>query len=171
MHGGASALLHDQRGGSVHGGRTYWRILRAAATAAKWHNSEWHMCKAPQLQHASARRALPMWDAAMPELEIFFFHWGAERHPNPAFDSLRLVAGSVHGTNDYMRWVGRSQEERCEQRKAARLCLDTSAHAGTEFQRLMTVLSNVSRESDGCEVSVNQQLWAKQPPSCSIGAS
>ena len=55
-----------------------------------------------------------------------------------------LVTGSVHGTNDYMRWVGRSQEERCEQRKAARLCLDTSAHAGTEFQRLMTVLSNVS---------------------------
>ena len=40
MHGGASALLHDKRGGSVHGGRTYWRVLRAAATAAKWHNRE-----------------------------------------------------------------------------------------------------------------------------------
>lgn len=40
MHGGASALLHDKRAGSVHGGRTYWRVLRAAATAAKWHNRE-----------------------------------------------------------------------------------------------------------------------------------
>lgn len=54
------------------------------------------------------------------------------------------MAGSVHGTNDYMRWVGRSQEERAEQRKAARLCLDTSAHAGSDFQRLVTVLSHVS---------------------------
>ncbi|CAL5220717.1 g2773 [Coccomyxa viridis] len=54
---------------------------------------------------------------------------------------------SVHGTSDYMRWVGRSQEERSEQRKAARLCLDTSAHAGTEFQRLMTVLSNANLQS------------------------
>lgn len=24
----------------MHGGRTYWRILRAAATAAKWQHSE-----------------------------------------------------------------------------------------------------------------------------------
>lgn len=62
----------------------------------------------------------------------------------PVLDPWMLAAGSVHGTNDYMRWVGRSQEERSEQRKAARLCLDTSAHAGTEFQRLMTVLSSVS---------------------------
>jgi hypothetical protein len=58
---------------------------------------------------------------------------------------LLLISGSVHGTNDYIRWVGRSEEERAEQRKAARLCLDTSAHAGSDFQQLMTVLSNVSR--------------------------
>lgn len=56
-----------------------------------------------------------------------------------------LLAGSVHGANDYIRWVGRSQEERYEQRKAARLCLDTSAHAGSDFQQLMTVLSHVSK--------------------------
>ena len=64
-----------------------------------------------------------------------------------AFTDLRnrsVLAGSVHGTNDYLRWVGRSTEERAEQRKAARLCLDTSAHAGSEFQQLVSVLSNVS---------------------------
>jgi hypothetical protein len=55
-----------------------------------------------------------------------------------------LMTGSVHGTNDYIRWVGRSEEERAEQRKAARLCLDTSAHAGSDFQQLMNVLSKVS---------------------------
>lgn len=54
VHGGASALLHDQRGGSMHGGRTYWRILRAAATAAKWHSSECHTRKTSHLRHASA---------------------------------------------------------------------------------------------------------------------
>lgn len=67
-----------------------------------------------------------------------------------AFTDLRkssVVAGSVHGTNDYLRWVGRSTEERAEQRKAARLCLDTSAHAGSEFQQLVSVLSCVSHNS------------------------
>ena len=67
-----------------------------------------------------------------------------------AFTDLRktsVVAGSVHGTNDYLRWVGRSTEERAEQRKAARLCLDTSAHAGSEFQQLVSVLSNVSHNA------------------------
>lgn len=38
MHGAANAMLHDRHGRSVHGGRNYWRILRAAATAAKWHS-------------------------------------------------------------------------------------------------------------------------------------
>ena len=67
-----------------------------------------------------------------------------------AYTDLRessVIAGSVHGTNDYLRWVGRSTEERAEQRKAARLCLDTSAHAGSEFQQLVSVLSNVSHNS------------------------
>ncbi|KAK9904983.1 hypothetical protein WJX75_007021 [Coccomyxa subellipsoidea] len=38
VHGAANAMLHDRHGKSVHGGGNYWRILRAAATAAKWHN-------------------------------------------------------------------------------------------------------------------------------------
>lgn len=62
---------------------------------------------------------------------------------NSADDQLSCLAGSVHTTNDYLRWVGRTDEERAEQRKAARLCLDTSAHAGSEYRRLVTVLSNV----------------------------
>ncbi|BDA49651.1 probable calcium-dependent protein kinase 17 at N-terminal half [Coccomyxa sp. Obi] len=90
VHGAANAMLHDRHGRSVHGGRNYWRILRAAATAAKWHSR------------------------------------------------------SVHGTHDYVRWVGRTDEERAEQRKAARLCLDTSAHAGSEYRRLVHVLSNAA---------------------------
>ena len=53
------------------------------------------------------------------------------------------MAGSVRGTHDYVRWVGRSEAERAEQRKAARLCLDTSAHAGSEYRRLVRVLSDV----------------------------
>ncbi len=39
VHGAANAMLHDRHGKSLHGGGNYWRILRAAATAAKWHNS------------------------------------------------------------------------------------------------------------------------------------
>lgn len=57
---------------------------------------------------------------------------------------LACTAGSVHSSHDYVRWVGRTDEERAEQRKAARLCLDTSAHAGSEYRRLVHVLSNVS---------------------------
>ncbi|CAK0783368.1 hypothetical protein CVIRNUC_006567 [Coccomyxa viridis] len=110
VHGGASVLLHDRRGGSMHGGRTYWRILRAAATAAKW-------------QHRS-----------------------------------------VHGTNDYLRWVGRSTEERAEQRKAARLCLDTSAHAGSEFQQLVSVLSCANLQS----MNVDQKSPAASPSEMSV---
>ena len=84
----------------------------------------------------------------------------------PVLDPFILVAGSVHGTNDYIRWVGRSQEERSEQRKAARLCLDTSAHDGTEFQRLMTVLSNVSGTLREFECSVRASQW-----DCSVYSS
>ena len=94
--------------------------------------------------------ALPNWDGGV--LGFILFNCLASTR-GLVLDPWLLLAGSVHGTNDYMRWVGRSQEERSEQRKAARLCLDTSAHAGTEFQRLMTVLSNVSATSHGCDHS------------------
>ena len=55
----------------------------------------------------------------------------------------RICAEAVGGRNDYLRYVGRSEAERAEQRKAARLSLDTSAHAGSEYQRFMRVLSQV----------------------------
>ena len=128
MHGGASALLHDKRGGSVHGGRTYWRILRAAASAAKWQHSE--TCTLCAYAHADTSFQIETWPQQ-------WLHFTDLRRSS-------VIAGSVHGTNDYLRWVGRSTEERAEQRKAARLCLDTSAHAGSEFQQLISVLSNVS---------------------------
>lgn len=40
VHRGTAALMAARRGGSVHGGANYWRIMRAAATAAKWNNRE-----------------------------------------------------------------------------------------------------------------------------------
>ena len=136
----------------MHGGRTYWRILRAAATAAKWHSSE-------VFRHMQHPKAAP-WFLHKHTSKLGRRVLGFINSPRgwlaPGALSLSeqiLGAGSVHGTNDYMRWVGRSQEERSEQRKAARLCLDTSAHAGTEFQRLLTVLSNVSATSHGCDHS------------------
>lgn len=58
-------------------------------------------------------------------------------------------AGSVHGSHNYCRWVPRTEEERAEQRKAARLTLDTSAHAGSEYRRLVRVLSSVRFPTSG----------------------
>ena len=45
--------------------------------------------------------------------------------------------GSGHGQMSYLRAVPRSEEERQEQRKAARLSLDTSAHAGAKYAEMM----------------------------------
>ena len=44
MHRGTAALMAGRRGESVHGGGNYWRIMRAAATAAKWNNRERTLC-------------------------------------------------------------------------------------------------------------------------------
>jgi len=38
VHGGADALEAGALAGSVHGARSYWRIMRAAAAAAKFRN-------------------------------------------------------------------------------------------------------------------------------------
>lgn len=38
MHGGADALAAGVLTGSMHGARSYWRIMRAAAAAAKLRN-------------------------------------------------------------------------------------------------------------------------------------
>jgi hypothetical protein len=129
VHGAANAMLHDRHGKSVHGGGNYWRILRAAATAAKWHNR----ARLP----ASFMTASIAMACNVPRRKQTC------KCNNSADDQLSCLAGSVHTTNDYLRWVGRTDEERAEQRKAARLCLDTSAHAGSEYRRLVTVLSNV----------------------------
>lgn len=129
VHGGANAMMQDRRGRSVHGGKNYWRILRAAATAAKWHNRE------PILACSAHSYSQQM--VILPMIDVFLQKFPLEHAV------LCLSAGSVHGTNDYLRWIGRTEEERAEQRKAARLCLDTSAHAGSEYRRLVSVLSDV----------------------------
>ncbi len=49
----------------------------------------------------------------------------------------------MRGAADYVRCVGRTPEERAEQRKAARLSLDTSAHAGSEYRRFVRECSVV----------------------------
>ena len=61
------------------------------------------------------------------------------------YASNALLAGQARGggEGDYVRCVGRTPEERAEQRKAARLSLDTSAHAGSEFRRFVRECSVV----------------------------
>ena len=49
----------------------------------------------------------------------------------------------MRGEGSYLRCVGRTPEERKEQRKAARLSLDTSAHAGSEYRRFVRECSVV----------------------------
>ena len=77
---------------TAHGASDYWRIMRAAATAA-----------------AATRASRP--------------------------------GGSTHGGDEYLRTVGRSDAERSEQRKAARVMLDTSAHGGDDYKRLVRAFS------------------------------
>lgn len=47
-------------------------------------------------------------------------------------------AGSMHGSHQYMRATAKDRMmERERHRKAARLALDTSAHAGSEYRNFM----------------------------------
>jgi hypothetical protein len=55
-------------------------------------------------------------------------------------------AGSGHGQFNYLRAAPRSQEERQEQRKAARLSLDTSAHGGDRYRQLLQRLDSEPRD-------------------------
>ncbi|KAL4853803.1 Calcium-dependent protein kinase 34 [Chlorella vulgaris] len=50
---------------------------------------------------------------------------------------------SGHGKTDYLRAAPRTEEERSAQRKAARLSLDTSAHGGDEYKRLLRQLETI----------------------------
>lgn len=50
--------------------------------------------------------------------------------------------GSGHGQFNYLRAAARSKEERQEQRKAARLSLDTSAHGGDRYHELLARLES-----------------------------
>lgn len=61
----------------------------------------------------------------------------------PGLTGLRAPAGSMRNEGSYLRYVGRTPEERKEQRKAARLSLDTSAHAGSEYRRFVHECSAV----------------------------
>ena len=77
--------------------------------------------------------------------EIFIACSGAYLHllrPSPTRHASAL-AGSMRGDGSYLRFVGRTPEERKEQRKAARLSLDTSAHAGSEYRRFVRECSAV----------------------------
>jgi len=50
--------------------------------------------------------------------------------------------GSGHGRMNYLRAVPRTEKERQEQRKAARLSLDTSAHGGGRFAEFKKILES-----------------------------
>ena len=56
-------------------------------------------------------------------------------------------------TGDYLRYVGRTDEERCEQAKARRLALDTSAHGGEGYSRLVKQLSHRAVCCAACQTS------------------
>jgi Ca2+-binding EF-hand superfamily protein len=51
-----------------------------------------------------------------------------------------MQAESGHGRMDYLRATARTEDEKQEQRKAARLSLDTSAHGGSRYQEILTKL-------------------------------
>ncbi|KAK9840536.1 hypothetical protein WJX81_000242 [Elliptochloris bilobata] len=97
VHGGADALSAGALAGSVHGARSYWRIMRAAAAAAKFRTR------------------------------------------------------STRDAGSYVRCVGRTPEEREEQRKAARLSLDTSAHSRLRVPpfHLTTLHEDAAAATDG----------------------
>ena len=61
-------------------------------------------------------------------------------HSQHAWWLTRAVcgAGSMHGSHQYMRATAKDRMmERERHRKAARLALDTSAHAGSEYHNFM----------------------------------
>jgi len=102
---------------TLHGGADYWRIMRAAAAAAV-------VARAVGGSLHGGR--------------------GGGGGPGPAsaaaLDAAMTEApfeGSGHGANEYLRTAARTAVEKGEQRKAARLMLDTSHHAGADYQRLV----------------------------------
>ncbi|KAK9804764.1 hypothetical protein WJX72_004008 [[Myrmecia] bisecta] len=104
----------DRKSGSAHGGLEYWRTVQGS----------------PQTPTESAMRK----GASV--------HGGGNywRIIRAAASAIR--SGPVLGKADYLRTVCRGEEhEREETRKAARLALDTSAHGGAEYQRLLRRLS------------------------------
>lgn len=130
MHNGQNLLDLSQEGRptSVHGGSNYWRMMRAAATALKWksgallESAPWP----PREQYLTMNARIPL-------------GW--------ALVSRLAFTGSVHGKNTYLRAIPRCEEERMEQRKAARLALDTSTRGTVEYRNfLQQCLSPVSTQ-------------------------
>ncbi|GAB4813440.1 hypothetical protein N2152v2_000486 [Parachlorella kessleri] len=106
-------------GGSFHGGRAFARSPSSRALAA--------------LAAGAAGRK------------------GASVHGGEYWRVLRAASelaamGSGHGQYHYLRTAPRNEEEREEQRKAARLSLDTSAHGGQEYGDLLRRLETAREQ-------------------------
>ena len=71
---------------------------------------------------------------------------------------FKTPAGSGHGKFNYLRAAPRSEEERQEQRKAARLSLDTSAHGGERYRQLLHRLDSGPRDRKVTHTSVCSSL-------------
>lgn len=85
-------------------------------------------------------------------------------HPGPT-GFAGAPAGSMRNEGSYLRYVGRTPEERKEQRKAARLSLDTSAHAGSEYRRFVRECSAVR-----CSVFLWRPWSLHDQRGCTYGA-
>ena len=121
---------------TLHGGADYWRNMRAAAAAAV---------------------------AARGGVGGSLHGGGGGGGPGPATMAMDTAAeGSIHGQDEYLRTAARSDAEKGEQRKAARLMLDTSHHAGADFARLVrTFTSQQRRPSIDAEAPCDFELRHK----------
>jgi hypothetical protein len=108
--------------------------MRAAATAARAFPA------GGNLRKSWRRRWLPAVPHALAVLSLAFVRHGVVRCARSSAPCA--AGGSDHGGVEYVRYAGRSAREREEQRKAARLSLDTSCHGGDEFDRLHRVISS-----------------------------
>lgn len=157
LHGGESfkagllGRLAARAGGSAHGGRLFVRSPSSQQLAL--------LARASERQRGSATVHGPG------------DYWRVMRQ---ASELAAMESG--HGKADYLRVAPRTEEERLAARKAARLSLDTSAHGGDDFQRLLRQLETIDhkhkiastrqiKSSGSLEVGapIEQQLEQQQP--------
>ena len=142
--GGASARRASDASGpggtaiaaphTLHGGADYWRIMRAAAAAAV----------AARAMGGSVHGGGPG-----PGPTVL-----AADAPT-AMDNASPPDGSALGADEYLRTAARTAAEKGEQRKAARLMLDTSHHAGAAYTRLVRTFTSQQQQQQ-------QQLMQQQ---------